>query len=165
MFSSHQQKEISGYLKEMWKTEPLKGKWALLAKAYSRIRDVCGKSNAPLYEFVELNGALIEIIAPDVYMQTLGWTFTLNAEGEHVLVQEKREIEDSLFITSLTVNDLISNSANYGYFKEPLSNVLVPEGEPSLTMSADMRHSDEDQHTKGGDHGKSIKTHSEAIES
>lgn len=157
-FSTYQQKEISGYLKEMWNVEPLKGKWAMLARAYTQIRDVIGKSNAPLYTFLLINAPLIEIIEPDEYMATLGWTLTLNAEGQRVLVQEEKNLEDSLFTTTLSVNDLITHSYQQGYFTGDLTNVLVPEGEASLTMSADMRRSKEAQHTKGDDGSKSSKT-------
>ena len=45
MFTSLPQKEISGFLTFMWKVDPFKAKWSVLAKAYSIIRDHQGKLN------------------------------------------------------------------------------------------------------------------------
>lgn len=54
VFTSFQQKEISGFLTLMWRADPFHAKWALAAKAWSVIRDKVGKDAAPLDEFLQL---------------------------------------------------------------------------------------------------------------
>lgn len=91
-------------------------------------------------------------------MATLGLTFTSNTEGECVMVQEANQIDDSMFTTALTANDLITNSHIQGYLTGELSKVLLPEGEDLLTMSTNVRRSENGEQTKQGDGGESMKT-------
>ncbi|KAF2674961.1 hypothetical protein BT63DRAFT_420214 [Microthyrium microscopicum] len=73
MFDRQQQKMISGYLHRMWKDDMHKAKWALIAKAYSTIRDQAGKVNAPLNDFLEFVCPLIIVPTPETYMLRMGY--------------------------------------------------------------------------------------------
>jgi hypothetical protein len=53
IFTTFQQKNISGFLTRMWQEDPFKAKWAIVAKAYSIIRDKVGKAHAPLDIFLQ----------------------------------------------------------------------------------------------------------------
>jgi hypothetical protein len=54
IFTTFQQKDISGFLKRMWNADPFKAKWTIVAKAYSIIRDKVGKAQAPLDVFLQI---------------------------------------------------------------------------------------------------------------
>jgi hypothetical protein len=54
IFTTFQQKDISGFVTRMWQKDPFQAKWTLVAKAYSIIRDKVGKAQAPLDTFLEI---------------------------------------------------------------------------------------------------------------
>lgn len=71
MFTSFQQKDISGFLTYLWQTDPFKAKWSILAKAYSIIRDSKGKGKAPLDSYLAINGPFIGIVPPEKYLEMI----------------------------------------------------------------------------------------------
>ncbi|KAF2397504.1 hypothetical protein EJ06DRAFT_584435 [Trichodelitschia bisporula] len=74
MFRNHQQRDISGFMKVMWDSDPFKAKWSILAKAYSTIRDEVGKTAAPLAGFLDKVVPLVGIVPRNMYLETMGWT-------------------------------------------------------------------------------------------
>lgn len=54
LFTSLQQKDISGALTEMWAADPFHAKWTIVAKAYSVIRDQVGKVSTLLTNLDEV---------------------------------------------------------------------------------------------------------------
>jgi hypothetical protein len=87
MFQGLQQKEVSSLLHTLWAADPFKAKWAILAKAYTTIRDKLGKKVAPLDQFLKLCCPEFGIIGVADYLHELHW-FVEEAEGKAVLVQE-----------------------------------------------------------------------------
>ncbi len=134
-----QQKDISGLLTFLWQTDPFKGKWSILAKAYSAIRDQHGKGNAPLDKFLLINTTFIGIADSQHYLDLLGWAITVDVDGQVML---RREIEvdvntldPRLLTTNKSVDDVIRNSYDNGYILGGTSAAVLGANGASLTMA------------------------------
>lgn len=147
IFLSFQQKEISGFLTILWQNDPFKAKWSILAKSYSLIRDSQGKANAPLEKFLEINGPLIGVIEPAQYLEALSWEIAVDEDGQTVMRRYGNSVDEQLFITNTSVNDVIRNSYNQGYFTGDLSKVLLAKNEAAMTMAASMQPTSDAQHS------------------
>ncbi len=150
MFLSFQQKEISGFLTVLWQNDPFKAKWSILAKSYSLIRDSQGKANAPLEKFLAINGPLIGVIEPAEYLEALSWEVAVDEDGQTVMRRNGNSIDEQLFITNVSVNDVIRNSYNEGYFTGDLSEVLLADNEAAMTMAASVQPTSNAQHSTAG---------------
>ncbi|KAL9640852.1 MAG: hypothetical protein Q9164_000010 [Protoblastenia rupestris] len=153
IFLTLQQKEISGLMKDMWAADPFKAKWALLAKAYSMIRDDQGKRNAPLDGFLAINAPFIHVIEPSQYLKVIGWEATLTVK-----------IDRRLLTTNVSVNDLISNSHRQGYFTGNLFNVLLSENEASMMMATASQGSENTRRIDGEHAGIGIAETSDSLD-
>lgn len=120
----------------MWQADPFKAKWSILAKAYSLIRDNQGKVDSPLDQFLAINGPVIGIIEPEHYLQAMSWEIVVDGHGQHVMRKMENSIDEHLFINNVSVNDIILNSSDQGYFTGNLSEVLLAENEATMTMAA-----------------------------
>ncbi|RDW63860.1 hypothetical protein BP5796_10362 [Coleophoma crateriformis] len=89
IFRKTQQKAASSYLTVLWSRDPFKAKWAIVAKAYSSIRDLVGKHNARLDRYLSIVVPAIGIIGAEDYLRTLNWSITATADGSMSLVQTK----------------------------------------------------------------------------
>ena len=136
IFSSLQQKEISGFLTYMWQADPFKAKWSILAKAYSLIRDSQGKNNAPLDKFLAISVPLIGIIEPERYLQALSWEVAIDDGGQTIMRRQNNSIDQGLLAANISVNDVIKNSYDQGYFKGNLSDVLLSDNEATMAMTS-----------------------------
>lgn len=136
IFLKFQQKEISGFLTILWQADPFKAKWSILAKSYSVIRNDQGKANAPLEKFLAINAPLIGIIEPADYLEALSWEVAVDDDGQIVVRRNGDSIDEQLFITNVSVNDVIRNSYDKGYFTGDLSKVLLANNEAAMTMAA-----------------------------
>ena len=150
IFLNFQQKEISGFLTILWQNDPFKAKWSILAKSYSLIRDSQGKANAPLEKFLAINGPLIGVIEPARYLEALSWQVAVDEDGQTVMRRYGNSINEQLFITNVSVNDVIRNSYNQGYFSGDLSKVLLAKNEAAMTMAASMQPTSNAQHSITG---------------
>ena len=148
IFLSFQQKDISGFLTILWQNDPFKAKWSILAKSYSLIRDNQGKANAPLEKFLAINGPLIGVIEPSRYLEALSWEVALDEGGQTVMRRHENSIDEQLFITNTSVNDVIRNSYNQGYFTGDLSKVLLAKNEAAMTMAASVQPTNNVQGSK-----------------
>ena len=128
------QKEISGFLTFMWKADPFKAKWAVLAKAYSVIRDNQGKINAPLDEFLAINGSFVGVVEPANYLHTLGWKVTSNIDGQNVLCRDNKAFDADFLRPHVSVNDVIRNSFGKGYCVGEIYNVLLENDETAVKV-------------------------------
>ena len=119
MFLSLQQKEISGFLKYLWQSDPFKAKWTVLAKAYSVIRDVRGKKQAPLDTFLALMAPFVGIIPPPVYLAILGWEIVVADDGQRALTRkfapELDTFDEDIISTEHAVHDIIQHACREGY--------------------------------------------------
>ena len=150
IFLTFQQKEISGFLTILWQNDPFKAKWSILAKSYSLIRDSQGKANAPLEKFLAINGPFIGVIEPAQYLEALSWEIAVDKDGQTVMRRYGNSIDEQLFITNVSVNDVIRNSFDQGYFTGDLSKVLLPKNEAAMTMAASEQPTSKAQHSITG---------------
>lgn len=133
------QKVISGFLTHLWQADPTKAKWAILAKAYSELRDKVGKKRAPLPPFLAINAPFIGIIDPDDYLRVHGWDLIERA-GQTIL--RRAAYPDgavygiSMLTTNASVEDVILNSFRNGYINEDNSGSAALSGGMSLIMAA-----------------------------
>jgi hypothetical protein len=123
IFSTWQQKEISGHLTKMWQADPFKGKWAIVAKAYSTIRDKAGKAQAPLSTYLQLVCPFIGIISPTEYMEVMGWTITDSETKEMIrsFAPDVSNFEERIRTTNLSVEDVVKYCEDAGYASGALS--------------------------------------------
>ena len=136
MFASIQQKEISGFLTHLWRNDPFKSKWTVLAKAYSVIRDVRGKKSAPLDLFLALNAPFLGIIPPSEYFQLLGWEMSVSVTGERTLCRiftpDLSGYDSDLVASENTVHDVIQHSYVEGYIPADGAEFLLASPGSSL---------------------------------
>ena len=150
IFLTFQQKEISGFLTVLWQNDPFKAKWSILAKSYSLIRDSQGKANAPLEKFLAINGPFIGVIEPAQYLEALSWEIAVDEDGQTIMRRYGNSIDEQLFITNVSVNDVIRNSYDQGYFTGDLSKVLLTKNEAAMTMAASEQPTSKAQHSTTG---------------
>ncbi|EON67657.1 hypothetical protein W97_06800 [Coniosporium apollinis CBS 100218] len=119
IFMKTQQKAISGLMTKMWKEDPFKAKWTVLASAYSAIRDNVAKSDAPLDEFLRISAPYIGIIEPVAYLEVLGWKITkLEADVTalvRVFTPDLNSFDASIRTSNLSVDDLADRCYEIGY--------------------------------------------------
>lgn len=115
------QKVISGFLTHLWRADPTKSKWTILAKAYSEIRDKMGKKRAPLPRFLAINAPFIGVVDPDDYLRIHGWDL-IDRDGQTILrraVRPDGAANGSIMLTTnASVGDVIRNSYYHGYINE-----------------------------------------------
>lgn len=119
----------------MWQADPFKAQWAILAKAYSAIRHVQGKTNAPLDQFLTINTPLVGIIEPDKYLQALGWIFVAEPDGDTIVQREEPKYDTKALSTGMSVNGVIRNCFTHGYYTGRLSDVLLANDEATVIVN------------------------------
>ena len=131
MFEKLQQKDISGFLTYLWQHDPCKPKWAILAKAYTIIRDSQGKDKTPLDKFLVINAPYINVATPDTYFEQLGWVVIGN---EYTIVQRKTlfSINPMLLVTTVSVEDVLRYSYDKGYVST--MDLGQAKGDATMTM-------------------------------
>ncbi|PVI06562.1 hypothetical protein DM02DRAFT_667446 [Periconia macrospinosa] len=125
-------KKLSKSMSTLWETDPNKAIWNLMGKAWSIFRDQVGKDRAPLREFFEIVCPRFGIPPPEVYLQVLGWSFIVNADGNPQLVRtgssssmgSGRATENE----PMSVADIISIAQQRGYAAE---HKVDPDTTPS----------------------------------
>lgn len=122
-----------------WQSEPAKDKWAILAKAYTLIRDKKGKANAPLDVYLDLAAPRVGILKPDEYMIKLGWEIVVGSNGETLLRRNPdtyKAYSNSGVILNASVQDILATCYEHGYIDaEDGDLVKMPENQVVLTMS------------------------------
>lgn len=139
MLATLQQKDISGIMTNLWQSDRSKAKWAILAKAYTLIRDKKGKVNAPLDGFLNINAPRMGIAKPSEYMNTLGWEIVLGSDGGAMLRRNpENDSSDSIAGASsnASVQDIIAHSYEHGYIDVRDGEIVtVPQNEAVLSMA------------------------------
>jgi hypothetical protein len=119
IFAHLQQKDTSGHLTKLWHEDPFKAKWTIVAKAYSRIRDLVGKTHAPLDGFLSLACPEIGIIGVEDYLSKMNWSMQVEDNGTISLQQSTlpfpTAFEQRIMHTSMTDSDVITFVATQGY--------------------------------------------------
>ncbi|MCJ1424800.1 hypothetical protein MMC29_002688 [Sticta canariensis] len=139
IFTSLQQKYISGFLTYLWNEDSDKGKWSIVAKAYSVIRDIKGKKRAPLDAFLAINAPFMGITEPGTYLVSHGWEIAAGENGSSMLrrnVELARSTSGSNCANmQASVDDVLRNSYANGYVEEDVSDHVKPGNEVALTMA------------------------------
>jgi hypothetical protein len=121
LFKGYQQKEVSAYLNILWQQDPFKAKWAVLAKAYSMVRDKVGKNMAPLDKFLRLTCPAIGIIGVTDYFRMLNWDVV--PEGGKLTVTQVGQpdlttFDSAITCCSMTEVDILQHIIDNGYLNE-----------------------------------------------
>nr|ABO87596.1 alpha box protein [Histoplasma capsulatum] len=122
-FPDLSQKIKSGLLRLLWTSDPFKAKWAILAKAYSIIRDShAGQVN--LESFLELNGPLIGIVAPSDYLRVMGLKLAVSMDKQFSVIKTNHHVGPTQgdLTTNLSVDDIVTHCYQTGY----VVGVLTP---------------------------------------
>lgn len=118
IFPELTQKAKSGILRFLWQNDPFKAKWALLAKAYSIVRDDHVRE-VSLDSFLNLNTAFIGIIEPARYLNVMGWELTVDGDGQYTMARVKTPtITETEVSTNYSVNDIVKRCYETGYVSE-----------------------------------------------
>jgi len=125
IFQARQQKDISGYLNQLWNADPYRAKWTIIAKAYSIIRDTIGRRNASLPQFLAIAVEHIGIIPPVLYPGLMGWIVPSGNERE----MRRRFVADIRTFpaywqqaTDMSVDDLLRICEDAGYYSASPAN-------------------------------------------
>ena len=118
----------------LWQQEPFQGKWAILAKAYSMVRDAEGKENAPLDQFLAICAPFVNVVLPGSYLRTYGFEVGIGNEGHTVLRRRVRpNIQGIGSNSNVGVQDVIRHCYNQGYIPN-LIDAVMPQGAAAMTM-------------------------------
>ena len=112
---------MSGIVKQLWAEDVAQGKWQLVAKAYSTIRDKCGKDFAPLAAYLHIACPAIGIIEPQKYLEAFGWAIVDTEDGKSIMrtsPPNRAAIEASESNTIHSPDDIISICQQAGYMPE-----------------------------------------------
>ena len=102
----------------------------MLAKAYTEVR-INGVS---LENFLDANAPLIGVIAPDEYLETMGFAILDNSEGGKDLVKTgDPTFEDIDLTTNLSVEDIVEHCYRCGLCLR--LEATAPHKEAAMTMS------------------------------
>jgi hypothetical protein len=117
IFCQWQQKEASPCLTRMWHEDPFHAKWAIVAKAYSVIRDQVGKAQAPLDQFLQLVCPVVGILAPEEYLGNMGWNMLdgHNKEVVRTTAPNFLSFDAALLTTTMSADDLVRLCQKVGY--------------------------------------------------
>lgn len=111
MFPDMTQKSKSGIIKFLWQHDPFKAKWAILAKAYSTIRDKHG-SDVSLDTFLNLTVPFIGLIEPSNYLDAMGWQLAMDEEHQYNVV---KTVEVELDVSNTATNYSVADVVDYCY--------------------------------------------------
>ncbi|KAI5308880.1 hypothetical protein KEM55_004640 [Ascosphaera atra] len=111
----HKAKAKSGLLRDFWRRDPFKAKWAILARAYSRIRDD-HIEDVSLDSFLSLNGPLIGIVSPADYPAVMGLKVAKDS-GKRYSVRHTEVVGPTQceVATTLSVDDIVQHCYQTGY--------------------------------------------------
>lgn len=117
MFPDLTQKAKSGILRFLWQNDRFKAKWAILAKAYSKIRDEhAGSKDVSLESFLNLNAGYIGILQPRLYLEAMGWELTVDEEQQYTMARVSPTTTSEADVsTNYSVNDIIKHCYDTGY--------------------------------------------------
>ena len=144
MFPDLSQKVKSGLLRLLWNSDPFKAKWAILAKAYSIVRDKhCGQVS--LDTFLALNGRVIGIMEPADYLRVMGVQLVAGPDKQLSLVKSPEGIglNQCDMTTNLSVDDIVNHCYQVGYVTgDPAGDSHSKQGAAlAMAVSAQPFHS------------------------
>jgi hypothetical protein len=131
LFPGIPQKVKSFAIGQMWADDPLKSQWAVLAKAYTIIRDHFKVQNPSLRDFVSLCLTLLGLANAEAYLKMCGWRIVL-ADNSMNLVKTGCSITPKQFASKpLAVDQVVEHCKSNGYAMprdEEWSKHILPDG-------------------------------------
>jgi hypothetical protein len=113
----------------MWKNDPFKAKWTIVARAYSSIRDVVGKQRASLLAFLTLVCPKIGMINAEDYFWMMNWKLEAAVDGTKVLKQtsfpDLSSFGADILYTNMTPKDVIHFCAQMCYIPQQVANQIA----------------------------------------
>jgi hypothetical protein len=142
IFTSFQQKDISGFLTRMWSEDLFRAKWTIVAKAYSVIRDTVGKNEAPLNDFLQIVCPLICLIGPAEYLDLMGWVKPLHQHLEinRRFLPHPNQFSTEQRTTNLSVEDIVQHCIDVGYHFNPEDSNFEMDFDPEATPDFDFQN-------------------------
>lgn len=139
------QKSKSGIIKYLWQIDPYKAKWAILAKAYSILRDN-HRNDVSVDTFLELTVPFIGLILPGDYLQAMGCRIISSEDQQYRVERACSDCPDlSNSATNYSVIDIVNYCYERGYveefhhFEEHEINTQVPfAARPNLAIQTDQ---------------------------
>jgi len=139
MFPARQQKDISGYLNQLWIGDPYRAKWIIIAKAYSVIRDTIGRHNTSLPQLLAIVEPHIGLIPPAFYPSLMGWLVPSGNERE----MHRRFVPDlSAFpsdwqaTTDKSVDDLLKICEDVGFYSpSPINSKSTKQARKKMMLT------------------------------
>src|ERR1700712_3418873 len=107
LFPNLQQKNASTQLTILWGSDPFKAKWAVIAAAYSSVRDAVGKPRAPLEIFLKIVCPSVGIFGVDEYLHKLNWICEFDGDGAVSLNQTADPAFRAFESGTLTETDVV----------------------------------------------------------
>ncbi|KAH8428987.1 uncharacterized protein LDX57_006658 [Aspergillus melleus] len=114
MFPDLTQKIKSGIFRFLWQNDQFKAKWAILARAYSIVRDD-HVEEVTLETFLALNAGFIGIIPPDRYLDAMGWQITADQQQYTMARVGNPKINEADVATNYSVDDIVNNCYENDY--------------------------------------------------
>nr|ACS91150.1 alpha box protein [Nannizzia gypsea] len=115
-FPDLSQKVKSGLLRLLWGSDPFKAKWAIVAKAYSVIRDK-HIGQVTLESFLALIGPFIGLVSVANYLDTMGLQVVSTEDKQFSLIKSNHNahINPMDLTTNLSVDDIVHYCYQIGY--------------------------------------------------
>ncbi|KAI6247692.1 Mating-type protein MAT-1 [Erysiphe necator] len=139
IFPGMPQKEASIHLKALWEQDPFKIKWTIISAAYSKIRDIVTKKDAPLDEFLNLVCPRIGILSVDEYLPQLNWISSVNEDGIIVYKQNKMpnlsNLPENILNTRMTDKDVVRFCAEKGFIDRSTTR-KIKDAHPFIELGA-----------------------------
>nr|ABS19622.1 alpha-box mating type protein [Coccidioides posadasii]KMM66147.1 mating-type protein MAT-1 [Coccidioides posadasii RMSCC 3488] len=135
-FPDLSQKVKSGLIRLLWTSDPFKGKWAILAKAYSIIRDK-HSDQVNLDTFLTLNGPFIGIVPAAEYLKVMGLQLAQSPDKQFSLVKTNDNPNLSVFdlATNLSADDVVDYCYQTGYVQGTIPGKKTTHQEAALAMA------------------------------
>lgn len=84
---------------------------------------------------------LLDIVEPQNYLAVMGWEISVDDIGTVTLVKnDAMEIDNKVFLTNLSVQDIIGYACEFGYAGSTGSIAATPNGKPIMAMAASSQH-------------------------
>jgi hypothetical protein len=135
LFPHLPQKDASIHLTQLWKQDPFKAKWTIVAAAYSRIRDGVGRPGAPLDAFLDLICPAMGLVRAEDYFAAFNWVWEEEEEGRPGAARltqraapDLRTFDAGILQTSMTEMDVIRWCGAVGYLPRALVGPLSQTG-------------------------------------
>ncbi|KAF2838980.1 hypothetical protein M501DRAFT_1003507 [Patellaria atrata CBS 101060] len=133
------QMDASAFIRCLWRSDPTKNKWAIIAKAYSEIRDTVGRVNIDLKEFLDLVCPELGLVPADAYLEVFGWV-TQENDGVRTVHRvanfDATSLHPDILYTNKTSTDLVHFCEQKGFFFKPSVAPTANASGVSLAMVA-----------------------------